>query len=87
MHEASLMSGLMHRLSTIATAEEARRIVAVKIWIGALCHMSVAHFAEHFAEASAATLAEGARLDVTVSDDEQHARAQDILIESIEVET
>ena len=87
MHEASLMFGLMQRLSAIAAAEQARRIVGVKVWIGALCHMSSSHFAEHFIEASAGTLAEGARLDVTISDDEQHARAQDILVESVEVET
>ena len=54
---------------------------------GALSHMSRGHFAEHFEQAAAGTIAEGAELDVTVSDDLADPRAQDIVLESVEVET
>jgi len=86
MHEASLMAGLMRRINEIAEAEQANRVTGVSVWLGALSHMTESHFAEHFAEASAGTRAEGARLDVTLSTDINHPSAQDVLLESIEVE-
>ena len=55
-------------------------------WLGALSHLSEDHFAEHFTQAAAGTIAEGARLDVTVSNDTHDADAQDIRLESVEVE-
>jgi hydrogenase nickel incorporation protein HypA/HybF len=85
MHEASLMRGLMRKIEQVAADESAAGIVGVEVWLGALSHMSAAHFAEHFAQASAGTLAEGAKLDVTVSDDTAHPNAQDILLVSVEV--
>ncbi len=85
MHEASLMRGLMARIDEAAAAQHARRVVGATVWLGALSHFSPQHFAEHFAQASAGTLAEGARLEVTLSEDIGHANAGDVLLESIEV--
>lgn len=87
MHEASLMTNLMRRIDEIARAENARRVVGVSVWLGALSHMSEAHFIEHFEHAAVGTIAEGAELDVTVSDETHHANAQELVLESIEVET
>jgi hydrogenase nickel incorporation protein HypA/HybF len=87
MHEASLMTNLMAKIDAIAEAENARRVVAVAVWLGALSHMTEEHFGEHFRHSSAGTRAEGARLDVTLSDDVRHANAQDVLLESVEVES
>ncbi|MDP1909942.1 MAG: hydrogenase maturation nickel metallochaperone HypA [Hyphomicrobium sp.] len=87
MHEAGLMTSLMQRIDGIARTERAQRVVSVSVWLGALSHMSAAHFHEHFEQASAGTLAEGARLEVTVSDDTQDSNAQDMLLKSVEVET
>jgi hydrogenase nickel incorporation protein HypA/HybF len=86
MHEASLMKGLMQKIGEVAATEGASGVVAVEVCLGALTHMSAAHFAEHFAQASAGTMAEGARLDVTVSEDTAHPNAQDILLVSVEVQ-
>ncbi len=87
MHEASLMTHLMRQIREVAVAEQASRVVRIKVWCGALSHMSPAHFAEHFSLAAAGTPAEGAELDVTVSDDPSDPHAQDIVLESVEVET
>lgn len=87
MHEASLTTDLLRRIAEIATAEKAVRVAQVSVWLGALSHMSAAHFAEHFERAAAGTIAEGADLRVTVSDDIGHAQAQDIVLESVELET
>ncbi len=86
MHEAGLMKGLMRRIEEVAEAEGARRVVAVSVWLGALSHMSPQHFAEHFEEVSAGTLAQDARLTATPSDDLHHPNAQDVLLESVELE-
>jgi hydrogenase nickel incorporation protein HypA/HybF len=86
MHEASLMANLMRRIDEVARAERARRIVGVSVWLGALSHMSPEHLAERFEQVTAGTIAEGARLDVALSDDTQHANAQEIVLESLEVE-
>jgi hydrogenase nickel incorporation protein HypA/HybF len=86
MHEASLMTGLMRRIDEIAKAERAQRITSVSVWLGSLSHMSGKHFEEHFERAAAGTLAEGARLEVTISDDMHDVRAQEILLTSVEVE-
>ena len=86
MHEASLMASLMRQIESLAGAEGAARVVSVAVWLGALSHMSEQHFADHFSHAAAGTIAEGARLDVTVSSDIRHADAELIRLESVEVE-
>ena len=86
MHEASLMTGLMRQIETVARAEGAGRVVSVSVWLGALSHMSQDHFAEHFSQVSAGTIAEGARLEVTVSTDIRDTDAQGVRLQSVEVE-
>jgi hydrogenase nickel incorporation protein HypA/HybF len=87
MHEASLMTNLMRRINEIAAEDDAKRVVGVSVWLGALSHMSAEHFAEHFVQASAGTIAEDARLNVSVSDDTHDPNAQEIILESVEIET
>lgn len=87
MHEASLMRSLMGQIETIAREEGAVKVTGVKVWCGAFSHMTAGHFADHFNQAARGSVAEGAALDVTISDDIVDARAQDVLIESIDVET
>ena len=86
MHEAHLINDLIHRIEQVARDEKARRVTGVAVWLGALSHMSEEHFIDHFEQAAAGTVAEGARLDITVSDDAGHAHAQDLRLESVEVE-
>lgn len=87
MHEASLMTDLMHQLQKIADTEKAERITEVHVWLGALSHMSREHFTEHFETAAKGTIAEGANLKITVSDDPDDPNAQTIILEGVEVET
>lgn len=85
MHEHSLIANLLSRVDTIAHEQSATRVVVISVWIGALAHISAAHFREHFEDGSRGSLAEGARLDIEMSDDTDHPQAQDILLRSIEV--
>jgi hydrogenase nickel incorporation protein HypA/HybF len=95
MHEASLVKNLMQTITAIAQEQNVTKVIAVKVRLGALSHMSAEHFSEHFAIAlqasegiaSQRTLMEGARLDIETSDDLSDPMAQDIFLESLEVET
>ncbi len=86
MHEASLMKSLMAKILEIAEKEDARRISAVEVWLGALSHMTPEHFREHFDVAAKGSIAEGARLIAEVSEDIDDPNAETILIKSIEAE-
>jgi hydrogenase nickel incorporation protein HypA/HybF len=86
MHEAALMTHLICQIQQIAETAKARRVVSVSVWIGALSHMSAAHFTEHFEQTATDTCAQGARLSITVSTDLTHEHAQDLVLQDIEVE-
>lgn len=85
MHEFSLMADLVKKIKKVAEDAKSDKVVAVKVRLGALSHITPEHFAEHFEEAMRGTVAEGARLDVEQMTDEKSPNAQDILLESVEV--
>jgi len=85
VHEFSLMADLLKKIDRLAEEQQAERVVGVRVRLGALSHISAGHFREHFEQGVKGTVAEGARLDVRVSDDARDPNAQDILLESIEV--
>lgn len=86
MHEFSLINDLMRKITTIAREQGAKKVVSVKVKLGALAHISPDHFREHFEEAAGGTVAAGARLEVELNPDENDPHAQDILLDSVEVE-
>lgn len=86
MHEMTLLRDLLHKIDEIARREQASRVVGVKVRIGALAHISGEHFREHFEEATQGHVAQGARLDVVELSDESDPLAQEIVLESLEVE-
>jgi hydrogenase nickel incorporation protein HypA/HybF len=85
MHEFSLMADLLRKIEAVAREQKADRVLAVQVRLGALSHISAGHFREHFIEGTRGTLAEGARLEVAVSNDLDDPHAQDILLEGLEV--
>lgn len=87
MHEASLMRDLMRKITALAAEESAARVTRVRVWLGALSHMSPEHFREHFDTSAAGTIAEAAELDIETSQDIRDPNAQGILLRGIEVET
>jgi hydrogenase nickel incorporation protein HypA/HybF len=86
MHELSLIADLMRKIAFIAREEGAAKVTCVKVKVGVFCHLSVAHLREHFVHAARGTVAEGARLDIEVLTDMTDPRAQEILLDSVEVE-
>ena len=86
MHEASLMNDLMRKILKVCREQKGARVVSVSVKLGALSHMSASHFREHFAVAAKGTVAEGARLNILEATDTNDPMAQQILLESVEIE-
>lgn len=86
MHEMTLLRDLLRKIELIAAQEQASRVVGVKVRIGALAHISGEHFREHFEQAIEGHVAEDAELEVVEMSDESDPLAQEIVLESIQVE-
>ena len=85
MHEKALMDDLMAKILAVADAEGGARVTRIAVWLGALSHFTPEHFREHFDDAARGTLAEGARVEVTLDDDLTDPRAQGVVLESVVV--
>lgn len=86
MHEFSLMADLLRKTQQLAKDANAEHVTLVKVRLGALSHITPDHFREHFEVAIEGTVAQGAELEVTLSQDQEDPNAQDILLESIDVD-
>jgi hydrogenase nickel incorporation protein HypA/HybF len=80
------MTDLLRKIEGIGREQKARRILGVRIRLGALSHISPDHLNEHFVQAAAGTMAEGARLDIVEIPDTSDPNAQEIILESIDIE-
>lgn len=86
MHEHSLIANLLKQIESVTVASGASRVVGVTVRLGALSNISPEHFREHFVNETPGTLAEGARLEVTRGSSATDPYAQQIVLESVEVE-
>ena len=81
------MMDLLHKIEALARENGGTRVDGVEVWLGALSHISAAHFREHFERETAGTPAAGAELSLVVSDDPGHPQAQDIVLRSVSLES
>lgn len=86
MHEQSLMADLMRKILSVSLMNGGSKVAGLNVKLGALAHISPKHFMEHFVEAAKGTVAEGAHVDIEVETDTADSRAQDIWIDSVELE-
>jgi Zn finger protein HypA/HybF involved in hydrogenase expression len=86
MHEASLIANLLRHVNDVARAHRARRVVVIRLKVGPWSHCSPEHLQAHFAYAARDTIAAEARLEVEVVSAMAASWAQDVLLDSIEVE-
>jgi hydrogenase nickel incorporation protein HypA/HybF len=81
------MADVIRKIEEVAAANAAARVTHVSVRLGALSHFTVAHFRGHFLEAARGTCAEGADVDAVLDADPADARARDVVLESVDVET
>lgn len=86
MHERSLLRGVLRQIERIVRDEKAGRVDEVRLELGALAHISAEHLREHFAEAAAGGVADGARLVIETGTDTSDRDAQHIRLKSLVVE-
>ena len=82
MHEQAMMRDLVRHIVTVAEAEGASSVTHVDVELGTLSHFTPEHFREHYADATRGTIAEGADVQATVSDD----RGADVVLLGMELE-
>jgi hydrogenase nickel incorporation protein HypA/HybF len=86
VHEKHLTEDLVRKVETMAAAEGAARVRRIEVRLGALSHFTPGHFREHFDDAAAGTLAEGAEIDARLDTDPTAPGAQGVLLETVELE-
>ena len=85
MHELTLVTSLCARAEAAAHQAGAEQVTALSIRLGALTHLSPELLRDHLARASAGSILEGARVDVTVGTDPSAPGAQDIELLNLQV--
>ena len=86
MHEASLIADVLRQITAIMRQQGTGRVVGVTVKLGALSHISPAHFRAHFVYGTRGTIAEGARLTLEIGHDPGDPHAQAVVLDSLEVE-
>jgi hydrogenase nickel incorporation protein HypA/HybF len=86
VHESGVVRDLVARIEEVARAQQAGKIRTIRVWLGALSHMTESHFLDHFRIESRGSLAEGAEVEVELSDDVGDPNAQGVLLRSLDVE-
>ncbi|MEK7404197.1 MAG: hydrogenase maturation nickel metallochaperone HypA [Acidobacteriota bacterium] len=81
MHESGLIEDLLQKVESLVRANGGRRAVVIEVSIGPLAFIEADHLREHFKIAAPGTVAEGAELRVTVSEDPSA-----VVLQSVEVE-
>lgn len=85
MHEHVLIKDLLKKVNEISAKEGKKKVISLKVKLGALSHISAEHFREHFNHETKGTSLEGAKLYVEELSDISHPKAQEIILESLEL--
>ena len=85
MHEQATIRDLVAKVEEIARENDAKRVVRIKIKLGALSHFTPEHFVEHWQDATGGTLSEGCKVEAELSEDMTDAQAHGVILEDIEI--
>jgi hydrogenase nickel incorporation protein HypA/HybF len=86
VHEKHLTEDLVRKLEALAVDEGGAHVTRIRVRLGALSHFTPDHFREHFEQAAAGTLAEGAEVQAELSTDPTAPGAQGVLLETVELD-
>ncbi|HXY47322.1 MAG TPA: hydrogenase maturation nickel metallochaperone HypA [Thermoplasmata archaeon] len=85
MHEEAMVRDLVRKVEEVARSEGGIRVTRVRLWVGALSHLTARGLRDRWPVATRQTAAEGSDLDLTVSSDPRDPRSTDIVLESVDV--
>jgi hydrogenase nickel incorporation protein HypA/HybF len=86
MHEERLLKDLRRKIQEVAHAEGDAPIRRVRLWVGALAHVTPETLRRRWPEVVADTPAEDGRLEIDVSDDPTDPAAQGIRLVELTVD-
>ena len=86
MHEEALLRDLMRKIEEIARANGSVRVRRVRVWIGALSHLSEQQLCRGWSDRTQGTVAEGSVVEVELSHDRTDPRAMGVVLKSIDTE-
>ncbi|MGP8072513.1 MAG: hydrogenase/urease maturation nickel metallochaperone HypA [Thermoplasmata archaeon] len=86
MHEETLLRDLRRKVQEVARTEGGVPIRSVRIWVGALSHVTPDALRRRWPEVVDGTPAQGSRLEVDVSEDTSDPVAQGIRLVELTVE-
>ena len=85
MHEEALFRDLRRKLEELGREHRGERITRVRIWVGALSHVSAPMIQDRWPGIVADTPARSACLEVEVSTDPHDPRAEGIVLADIDL--
>ena len=85
MHEAALLRDLVRKVSEVADASAPSRVRRVRLWVGALSHLTAQHLTEGWGIAAEGTPAADAAIEVVTSTDLADPRAQGVVLLSVDI--
>ncbi|MGA7924309.1 MAG: hydrogenase/urease maturation nickel metallochaperone HypA [Thermoplasmata archaeon] len=85
MHEEALLRNLRAKLSEIGATEEPLRILRVRLWVGALAHVSDQTLRSRWSLTVKGTPAEDSQLEIEISSDLNDPRAEGIVLTRVDV--
>lgn len=85
MHEEALLRDLMSKVEEIGETHPGERIGRIRLWVGALAHLSEPQIRERWTMVCRGTRAEGSRLEIEVSNDLHHPRATGIVLKDLDL--
>lgn len=86
MHEETLLRDLKRKVEEVALGDRAVRVNRVRIWVGALAHISDGQLRARWIEITEGSIAEGAALEIDRSMDPGDPRAQSIVLTRVDVD-
>ena len=86
MHEYHLLKDLLQKIDQVTLEQSLKKIHSVKIWLGALSHISPEHLKEHFQNESKGHACQGATLLIECSNQIDHEDANEIRLLSLDAE-
>ena len=86
MHEEAILRDLLRKVEEVARANGSGRVGCVRIWVGALAHLSEDPARSRWSSLTQGTVAHGSRLEMERSSDVAHPQATGVVLKSVDAE-
>ena len=86
MHEEAILRDLVRKVEEVARTNGSVRVDRVRIWVGALAHLSEGQARNRWSTLTQGTVAEGSRLEIELSSDLADPQSTGVVLKSLDAE-